>query len=172
MQWASSWSIGLALLSASAGMMAQPGATQGLPTAIKQKPLSSAEEADSYDIYSTVLQVTGPTVADWTIVRETRAFPMCLQPAADQESIYRPMIDDYALKNQKAVVLQRKFKLSTYTLVGPESWITSPLRVPNTAPTTNEGIFAVFSVVVQPRPDPRSPLLLDEPFRRYMPLHG
>ena len=47
---------------------------------------------------------------------------MCLEPARDQDSIYRPLIDDYALKNKKTVVLERKFTLSAYTLVGPEAW--------------------------------------------------
>jgi hypothetical protein len=66
---------------------------------------------------TTAFMGPGPAVADWRIVRETRAFQMCLQPARDQDSIYRPMIDDYSLKNKKTVVLQRRFKLSAYTLV-------------------------------------------------------
>jgi hypothetical protein len=45
---------------------------------------------------------------------------MCLQPARDQESVYQPIIDDYALHNRATVVLQRKFKLPAYTLAGPE----------------------------------------------------
>jgi hypothetical protein len=116
--------IALTLLTAAFQMMAQPSTTHESSTAAEEAPQSSAEEAESYDIYSTVLQVKGPgpAVADWRIVRETRAFQMCLRPARDQDSIYRPMIDDYALKNKKTVVLQRKFKLSAYALVGPEAW--------------------------------------------------
>jgi hypothetical protein len=124
MQRVPSFLFGLTLLSGSFGMMAQPGTTPSSSTATEATPLSSSDEAESYDIYSAVLQEKGPgpAVADWRIVRETRAFQMCLQPARDQDSIYRPMIDDYALKNKKTVVLQRKFKLSAYALVGPEAW--------------------------------------------------
>jgi hypothetical protein len=47
---------------------------------------------------------------------------MCLKPTRDQESIYQPIIDDYALNNKAPVVLQRKFKLPTYALAGPETF--------------------------------------------------
>ena len=121
-----SFVIALTLLAASFEMMAQQSTIHRSSTTAEETPLTSAEEAESYDIYSTVLQVKGqgpgPAVADWRIVRETRAFHMCLQPARDQDSIDRPMIDDYAVKNKKTVVLQRRFKLSAYTLVGPEAW--------------------------------------------------
>jgi hypothetical protein len=130
--------IGLILLTAAFEMMAQQSTTHKSSTAAEEAPVSSAEEAESYDIYSGVLQVKEPTVGDWTIVRETRAFPMCLEPARDQDSIYRPVIDDYALNNKKTVVLQRKFKLSAYTLVGPEAW--GPVN-------TRHRTFAVFSAV-------------------------
>jgi hypothetical protein len=32
------------------------------------------------------------------------------------------MIDDYGFRNRKTLVLQPKFKLGAYTLVGPEAW--------------------------------------------------
>ena len=110
--WVPELVIGLALLTAPIEMVAQQRATPQSSTTAEEVPLSSEEETESYDIYSTVLQVKGPgpAVADWTIVRETRAFPMCLKPAGDQESIYRPILNDCALKNKNTVVLQRKFK--------------------------------------------------------------
>jgi hypothetical protein len=54
------------------------------------------------------------------IVRQTQAFRMCLEPARDQKSIYRPVIDNYEFKNKRTLVLERKFKLSAYTLIAPE----------------------------------------------------
>jgi hypothetical protein len=99
--------------------------------------LGSEEEKESYDIYSTLLQIKDPKVAGWKIIQETRAFELCLKPAPDQDSIYRPIIDDYVLKNRKTLVLERKFKLPQYTLADPEEWTRS----------TNGRIFAVFSAV-------------------------
>lgn len=147
MQWVPSFVIGLTLLTASFGTMAQQSTTHMSSTAREETLLSSAEEAESYDIYSTVLQVTAQAVSDWTIVRETRAFRMCLEPAGDQESIYRPMIDDYALKNKKTVVLQRKFKLSAYTLVGPEAWTSAPSSTRSAPTNTQHQTIAVLSAV-------------------------
>ena len=136
----------LTLLSSPFGTIAQ-STTQRSSTATEELPLNSAEEADSYNIYSTVLQATAPAVANWVIVRETRTFQMCLEPAGDQESIYRPMIDDYVLKNKKTVVLQRKFKLSSYTLVGPEAWTSAPSSLRNAPANTEHRTVAVLSAV-------------------------
>jgi hypothetical protein len=80
------------------------------------------EEKESYDIWSTVLRIKEPRVTAWTIVQQTRGFGLCLKPAPDQESTYGPMFDDYAAKNKKGFVLERKFKLPVYTLVPPEAW--------------------------------------------------
>ena len=44
---------------------------------------------------------------------------MCLQPPKAQESVYRPLIDDYAAKNKKKLTLKRNFDLPQYALVGP-----------------------------------------------------
>ena len=76
MQWVPELVIGLTLLTVSFDGKGQQQAT------------SAKEEAESYDIYSTVLKIKGPSVAEWTIVRETRRFEMCLKPARDQESSY------------------------------------------------------------------------------------
>jgi hypothetical protein len=87
--------------------------------------IRSEEEKESYDIYSTLLQIKDPKVAGWKIIQETRAFELCLKPAPDQDAIYRPIIDDYVLKNRKTLVLERKFKLPQYTLAAPEEWTRS-----------------------------------------------
>jgi hypothetical protein len=92
--------IALILLTAPFEMVAQQHATPKSSTTAEEVPLRFEEETEFHDIYSTVLRVKDPAVANWAIVRETRAFPMCLETAGDQESIYRPMIDDYALKNK------------------------------------------------------------------------
>jgi hypothetical protein len=100
-------------------------------------PLTPQEEKDSYEIYAAVLQAKEPKVKVWTIVQQTRDFALCLNSAADQEFIYRPMFDDYATKNKQSFLLGRKFNLPDYTLVPPEEWNSKPPR----------RSFAVFSAV-------------------------
>jgi hypothetical protein len=95
------------------------------------------EEKESYDIWSTVLRIKEPRVTAWTIVQQTRGFELCPKPAQDQESIYGPTFDDYAAKNKKGFVLERKFKLPVYTLVPPEAWTKGSAL----------GTFAVVSAV-------------------------
>jgi len=128
--------VGLTLLTAPYEMMAQQTAAGGAS-------LSSEEEKAAYEIYSTVLKAKQPLVLDWTIVRETQAFKMCLEPAGDQQLIYRPLIDDYALKNRMTWVLQRKFNLSSYSLVGSEAWTSAQSVTRNTPRNT----LAVLSAV-------------------------
>ena len=119
-----------------------------LPLGIPIGALGEGEEdAESYVVYSTALKVKEPAVLEWAIVRETRAFQMCLEPARDQESIYRPMIDDYALKNKKTLILHRKFKLSAYTLVGKEAWADPQSIARDPARNTQKTTLAVFSGV-------------------------
>ena len=72
---------------------------------------------------------------------------MCLEPAGDQQSTYRPMIDDYALQNKQTVVLQRKFTLSAYTLATTEDWGKSYSITRNPPKNTQHRTFAVFSAV-------------------------
>ena len=138
--------IGLTLLTVPLKIMPQQGATPGSSTTDKETSLSPEDEAESYEIYSTVLKVTEPAVIEWTIVQETRAFQMCLEPASDQK-IYRPMIDDYAFKNRKSLVLQRKFKLSAYTLATTEDWGKASSITRNPSKNTQHRTFAVFSAV-------------------------
>jgi hypothetical protein len=137
MQWVPELVIGLTLLTRPFDGLAQQSTSPKSAIPAGETALGSEEEAESYDIYSTVLKAKEPAVTDWTIVQETRAFQMCLEPAGDQKEIYHPMIDDYALKNKKSIVLQRKFKLSAYTLVGPEAWTGN----------TQSRTFAVLSAV-------------------------
>jgi hypothetical protein len=96
--------VGLTLLAAPFGMMARQSATGGTS-------LSSEEEEASYKIYSTVLKAKEPLVVDWTIVRETRAVNMCLEPTRDQQLIYRPIIDDYAFKNRKLLAQKQSARV-------------------------------------------------------------
>jgi hypothetical protein len=85
-----------------------------------QVPSSKLEEKESYEIYSTVLRVMHPNVTDWMITKETHGFEFCSTPVRDQNTFYRPMLDDYIQKNKKTVPLEWKFKLSNYLLVDPQ----------------------------------------------------
>jgi hypothetical protein len=147
MQLVSELVIGLTLAMVSFEMMAQKSATHITLTTEGETSLSSEDEAESYEIYSTVLKVKEPAVFEWTIVEETRPFQMCLEPALDQQLIYRPMIDDYAFKNRKALGLQRKFRLSAYTLVSPETWAKAQSITRNPPRNTQNRAFAVLSAV-------------------------
>jgi hypothetical protein len=92
--------------------------------------LTATEEKDSYDIYSILLRKEMPSqwnITGWAISQETQTYPnfgemssigMCLQPPKDQESIYRPLIDDYVAKNKGKLVLEREFDLPQYAIVG------------------------------------------------------
>jgi|ERR1035441_6267743 hypothetical protein len=93
--------------------------------------LSITEERDSYEIYSMLLRTEMPpqwNITGWAIEQETQTYPnfgdrvtagVCVQPPKEQESIYRPLIDDYIAKNKSKLVLERKFDLFVYALVGP-----------------------------------------------------
>jgi hypothetical protein len=94
--------------------------------------LTLAEEQDSYEIYSMLLRTeVGPEwkIAAWAIKEQTQTFPVlassnddhlrqCLSVSQDQKSIYQPLIQGYLAKNQKKLVLERKFDLPQYALVG------------------------------------------------------
>src|ERR1022692_2637164 len=81
--------------------------------------LTAAEEKDSYEVYSMLLRTELPSqwnITGWAVEQETQTYPtfgemssigMCLQPPKAQESIYRPLIDDYAAKNTKKLTLER-----------------------------------------------------------------
>jgi hypothetical protein len=83
--------------------------------------LTAAEEKDSFEIYSMLLRTELPSewnITGWAIEQETQTYPTfgvmssiaeCLQPSKNQESIYRPLIDDYVAKNKGKLVLERKF---------------------------------------------------------------
>ena len=92
MQWHSRYVVGVALLIA-----AFRGPAYQIPTSEPEKTskeplkLSSEEEKESYDIYSTVLQIKEPNITGWMIVRETRGFELCSKPNRDQDAIYRQL---------------------------------------------------------------------------------
>jgi len=82
-----------------------------------QAPASGPEEAESYEVYSAVLHRGDSNRADWKILDKTYAFAFCPVPAPDQDSLYRPTLDDYTRKNKTTVPLERKFGLENYLLV-------------------------------------------------------
>jgi hypothetical protein len=109
----------------------QAPAQQSEPGSANNLKLTAAEERDSYEIYAILLRTEMPSqwnIREWAIKQETQTYPNfgamrsigeCLQPQKDQESIYRPLIDDYVAKNKGKLVLERKFDLPQYALVGP-----------------------------------------------------
>jgi len=122
------------LLSVLVSTLAPPLATvaqvEGAGT--QDAKLTLAEEQDSYEIYSMLLRTeVGPEwkITAWAINEQTQTFPVfassnddhlrqCLSVSQDQKSIYQPLIQDYLAKNQKKLVLERKFDLPQYALVG------------------------------------------------------
>src|SRR6266571_9248707 len=90
--------------------------------------LPTAEEKDSYEIYSMLLRTELPPqwkITGWAIKQETQTFPnmgsigdrVCLEPPKDQQPIYLPLIADYVAKNKKTLTLERKFDLPQYALI-------------------------------------------------------
>jgi hypothetical protein len=77
-------------------------------------------DPDAYEIYSMLLRTEAPgSVTRWVINQATKRGPlaMCLRPLADQEAIYRPIIQDFERKNQRRFLLERNFDLPEYYLV-------------------------------------------------------
>ena len=121
--------------------------------------LTATEEKDSYEIYSMLLrtEMHGSSTTFWVIEQETRTFPdfgdrvnngVCVQPPKEQESVYRPLIDDYVAKNKAKLVLERKFDLPLYALVGPADLkaIYQRSRVAVGVPLNDPVIFHVSAV--------------------------
>jgi hypothetical protein len=101
---------------------------QAQGTGTQEARLTLAEEQDSYEIYSMLLQTEMPpgwNVSAWNIAEQTRTFPQfvqhnireCLSVSQGQESIYLPLFEDYLAKNQRKRTLERKFDLPQYALV-------------------------------------------------------
>jgi hypothetical protein len=85
-------------------------------------PTLAVQETDAYQIYSALLQTEVPwNVQTWRIklVTERGPLPMCVQPPADQETIYRPLIEDFQRKNESRFLVKRQFDLPVYELVRP-----------------------------------------------------
>ena len=129
---------------------------QSEPGSANDLKLTAAEEKDSYEVYSMLLRTEMPTIEGWAIKQETQPFPhdghitfnVCVQPPQDQESIYRPVFDDYVTKNRKLFVLDRKFDLPQYALVGPADLkaIEQRTRVADGFPFNASVIFHVSAV--------------------------
>jgi len=109
----------------------QPPVQQPEQAGADELKLTTAEEKDFYEIYSILLRTEMPpqwNITGWAITQETQTFPnrgsmsfslnMCLQPTKDQEAIYLPLIADYVAKNKTKLVLERKFDLPQYALIG------------------------------------------------------
>lgn len=111
-----------------------PGAGYQAPSA--GATLTAEEEKESYQIYSTLLEEQD-SHAEWAIVQHTKAFDLCLHPSKEQESIYRPLLDDYAAKNKQGFVLGPYFNLPAYTVVKPEEL----------GKNTRSRMFAVLSAI-------------------------
>jgi hypothetical protein len=84
--------------------------------------LSPAEEKDTYQIYSAELRHRKPSVEAWKIMQETRPFTFCLKPTQNLASTYRSVLDDYTMKNQSKLILERKFDLPAYSMVSSQEW--------------------------------------------------
>jgi hypothetical protein len=127
----SAFAIALLLLITTRIAAYQPPIQQSDKGSANDLKLTAAEERDSYEIYSILLRTEMPSqwnIRGWAIKQETQTYPNfgamssigeCLQPPKDQEPIYRPLIDDYVAKNRGKLVLERKFDLPQYALVGP-----------------------------------------------------
>jgi hypothetical protein len=128
--------------------------------------LTAAEETDSYQIYSLLLRTEMPPqwkITGWAIQQETRVFSafnptddgkfgVCLRPGKDQEAIYLPLIEDYAARNRKTLLLARKFDLPQYALVDRAGMNASPgrPRVAEGLPFNTAVIFHVSAVGFNP----------------------
>ena len=124
--------------------------------------LTAAEENDSYEIYSMLLQTEMPPqwkIQGWAIRQDTQTNPtfgvsdgnnlgVCLEPSQDQKSVYQPLIEDYAAKNKRKLVLERKFDLPQYALIGPKEIkaIQERSRVADGFPFNASVIFHVSAV--------------------------
>ena len=119
-----------------------PPAPQSEQGSARDLKLTVAEAKDSYSIYSMLLRTEMPPelhTTAWTITQETQVFSD-LDPASISEcrkSIYQPLIQDYAAKNKKRLLLERKFDLPRYELVG---WTSGEL------PSRGSVIFQVSAV--------------------------
>jgi hypothetical protein len=129
---ASAFALALLLYVAIHSAAFQPPVPQPDRNSATELALMVAPEKDSYDIYSIVLLSDVPSqwhTSGWAIKQETRGYPMCLEPAKDQESTYRSVIEDYVMKNKSKLVLQRNLDLPNYVLLGPREVATVVARM-------------------------------------------
>jgi hypothetical protein len=124
--------------------------------------LTVAKEKDSYEIYSMLLRTEMPpqwNITAWVIIRETQTFPnfgsanggsrgVCIETSKDQEPIYLSAIDDYVAKDKRKLVLERKFDLLQYALMGTLEISTIRRQSPSASglPFNSSVIFDVSAV--------------------------
>ena len=107
-------------------------APQAQTATANELALTPSEEKDSYEIYSILLKTEmGPEwhITAWAIRAETQTYPhtpatsndnsVCLEPSPGQKATYLPVIEDYIAKNRRKLLLERKFDLPQYALIGP-----------------------------------------------------
>ncbi len=90
--------------------------------------LSKEESAESYVIYSSLLQQEMPdwdlkryAIEEWTQdMRSNPAESLCLKPEKEQEALYRQQFDDYLKKNRSRHRLESRFLLHDYLMIPPE----------------------------------------------------
>jgi hypothetical protein len=75
--------------------------------------LAVEEDADAYAIYSALLLTEPLRVTVWNVRNQTERgpLPVCVTPPADQEQIYRPAIEQFAIRNQEKLSLKSSFDL-------------------------------------------------------------
>jgi len=104
----------------------RPGGLSYIAVAHQDKAEQSGqpleEDPDAYAIYSVLLPAEDPPVESWNIVNETERgpLPLCLTPPLDQESTYRPVIEQFETLNRRRFLLRRSFDLVAYNLVSRE----------------------------------------------------
>ena len=82
-----------------------------------QTTASAYEDADAYEVYSTILPSEWPLrvahAKQLVIRRETSTYEMCLKPDPEIQARFGPAIADYIRQNEKKWLLQPKFSLAT-----------------------------------------------------------
>ena len=162
--------IGLTFLAVPFEMLPQQSPTSS--TTAAETSLSPEDEAESYEIYSTVLKVNESAVLEWTIVQETRAFQMCLEPAPDQQFIYRPNDRRLCFEEQKkhrspTEIQAERVYLRHHGGLGQGEFHHSE----SAREHSERNLCRFFRSWFQPRSDARIALSFCQPLRRLL-FHG
>ena len=111
------WSRILLLAAASTAVKPQAVADQYRT----DQPPKVEEDSDAYAIYSVLLPAERVGVTAYNIKDQTERgpLPMCVIPPANQEQIYRSVIDQFVTRNKEKLSLKRSFDLPAYNLISP-----------------------------------------------------